>query len=105
MLAASAALTAPAVFAEVYKWVDEAGKIHYSDQAPKKAKILPIEDRLSLYSPEPGVARALQAGAARNPVVPPTDRIADLERQLQAERQARQSASDADRRAQAAPPA
>jgi hypothetical protein len=99
LLAAFAALTAPAVFADVYKWVDENGKTHYSDQAPKKAaKILPIEDRLSLYSPEPGVARALQAGAARNPVVPPADRIAELERQLQAERQARQSAGDADRR-------
>jgi hypothetical protein len=102
LLAAFAALTAPAVFADVYKWVDENGKTHYSDRAPKKAaKILPIEDRLSLYSPEPGVARALQAGAARNSVVPPTapptDRIADLERRLQAERQARQSASDADR--------
>jgi hypothetical protein len=98
LLAAFAALTASAVFADVYKWVDENGKTHYSDQAPQKgAKLRPIEDRLSLYSPEPSVARALQAGGARNPAVP-ADRIADLERQLQAERRARQSASNADGR-------
>jgi len=81
--------------AEVYKWVDKNGRIHYSDQLPEGARVLAIQDRLSLYSPEPAVAQALQATTRRDVTRVMADRAAALERQLQSERLARQSVPDA----------
>jgi hypothetical protein len=97
LLAAAAALLSTQVSADVYKWVDRNGRIHYSDQLPEGARVISIEDRLSLYSPEPAVALALQSGPTRNATAAAlADRVALLERQLQSERLARQStASDA----------
>src|SRR2546425_4787457 len=71
--------------AQIYKWVDEAGKTHYSDQAPAGGKKLDtVADRISVYAPDP----SLRARAAANPVL--SDRVDRLERQLYAERLARQ---------------
>jgi Domain of unknown function (DUF4124) len=95
MLAALAALCCAPASAEVYKWVDKNGRVHYSDQLPKGAQGLAIQDRLSLYSPEPAVAVALQAAPRRNAPGVLSDRVAALERQLQSERLARQSAGPA----------
>jgi hypothetical protein len=74
--------------AQIYKWVDEAGKTHYSDAAPVGGKASTVADKVSFYTPDPTlIARA----AARPPVNPAlADRIDNLERQLQAERLARQ---------------
>jgi uncharacterized protein DUF4124 len=93
LLAAAAALASAHASAEVYKWVDKNGRIHYSDQIPDKgARVLSVGDRLSLYSPEPAVAQALQAGSGRNAASAAlAERVATLERQLQSERLARQS--------------
>ncbi len=93
-LLAAAALASPA-HAEIYKWVDRDGKIHYSDSPPSKgARVIAIQDRLSIYSPEPAVAQALRAPqAATPPSAALADRVAALERQRQSERLARQSSA------------
>ena len=81
-----AAASGPA-HAQIYKWVDEAGTTHYSDKAPTGAKQLDtVADRISVYAPDPSIARAAAAGA--NPAL--SDRMDRLERQLHAERLARQ---------------
>src|SRR5882672_116522 len=79
-------LAAAPAHAQVYKWVDEAGKTHYSDTAPaggKKHETL--TDRLSFYTPAAPVARAEPTATA---VL--SDKVDRLERQLNAERLARQ---------------
>jgi len=82
------AATGGTAYAQIYKWVDEAGKTHYSDQAPASGKKPDtVADRISIYAPDP----ALLARAAATPVPDPalSNRVDRLERQLQAERLAR----------------
>jgi uncharacterized protein DUF4124 len=97
LLAAAAAAASASVRADVYKWVDKDGRIHYSDSLPGKgARVIAIQDRLSLYSPEPAVAQARQTPPPASPGATLADRVATLERQIQSERLSRQSiASDA----------
>src|SRR5713101_559906 len=74
--------------AQIYKWVDEAGKTHYSDTAPAGGrKVDTVADRISVYAPDPSIARAA-ATAGSDPAL--SDRADRLERQLHAERLARQ---------------
>ena len=83
-----AAAGAPA-HAQIYKWVDEGGKTHYSDQAPmdgKKADT--VADRISVYAPDPSLLARAAATPEQNPVL--SDRVDRLERQLYAERLAQQ---------------
>ena len=83
-----AAAGAPA-HAQIYKWVDEAGKTHYSDQAPAGGrKADTVADRISVYSPDPSLLA--RAAAAAGPDRALSDRVDRLERQLHAERLARQ---------------
>jgi hypothetical protein len=71
--------------AQIYKWVDEAGKTHYSDQAPADGKRRDtVADRISVYAPDPALLARVAAPAESNPVL--SDRVDRLERQLQAER-------------------
>jgi hypothetical protein len=53
--------------AQLYKWVDERGVTNYSDQAPaasvKKRGV--IEDRVSVYTPDPQLTQAMLAERAR----------------------------------------
>ena len=90
----AASLPAAAAAAQVYKWVDERGVLNYSNQLPVNlgaaSKPVIVEDRVSVYTPDPALVQAIAAlrrggGAAA--------RIAELERQLAAERQARQVAA------------
>jgi len=75
--------------AQIYKWVDEAGKTHYSDQAPAGGKKLDtVADRISVYAPDPSLLARAAATPEQNPVL--SDRVDRLERQLYAERLARQ---------------
>ncbi len=61
----AAALAAPGVSAELYKWVDERGVINYSDQPPADpktaSKLTTVEDRVSVYSPDKVLMQALEA--------------------------------------------
>ena len=73
--------------AQIYKWVDEAGKTHYSDQAPAGGKKpATIADRISVYAPDPTLLA--RAAATADPAL--SNRMDRLERQLHAERLARQ---------------
>src|SRR6266850_609087 len=75
--------------AQIYKWVDEAGKTHYSDTVPVgRKKIDTIADRISVYAPDPALLARATAPAAPHTVL--SDRVDRLERQLHAERLARQ---------------
>ncbi len=75
--------------AQIYKWVDEAGKTHYSDTAPAgRKKIDTVADRISVYAADPTLLARAAATAGSDPVL--SDRVDRLERQLQAERLARQ---------------
>ena len=74
--------------AQIYKWVDEAGKTHYSDTAPMDGKKPDtVADRISVYAPDPALLARAAAPVESNPVL--SDRVDRLERQLQAERLAR----------------
>ena len=83
-----AAAGAPA-HAQIYKWVDEGGKTHYSDQAPASGrKVGTVADRISVYTPDPSLLARAAATARPDPAL--SDRMDRLERQLHAERLARQ---------------
>src|SRR5216117_2856976 len=82
-----AAAVGPA-HAQIYKWVDAAGKTHYSDTAPMDGKKPDtVTDRISVYAPAPALLARAAAPAAPDPAL--SNRLDGLERQLQTERLAR----------------
>jgi Domain of unknown function (DUF4124) len=64
ILAVVLLLVARPLCAETYKWVDEKGVTNYSSSPPanaalaKKAQV--VEERLSVYTPDAGLLRAIQ---------------------------------------------
>jgi hypothetical protein len=75
--------------AQIYKWVDEAGTTHYSDKAPAGGKNLnTVADRISVYTPDPSLLARAAATSGLDPAL--SNRVDSLERQLHAERLARQ---------------
>jgi hypothetical protein len=95
LIAALAMLaSAPSSAAQLYKWADERGVTNYSNQPPVDpsavSKVQPVEGNLSVYSPDPALTQAVAAyhqGAGERRLA---DRVDYLERQLEAERLARQ---------------
>lgn len=87
------AATTPAL-GEVYKWADENGVTHYSSAPPEKpkAKFRRIDSKALMVSqannPEPDATRLPQQQAAKDLI----SKVDALERQVDAERQARQAA-------------
>ena len=66
------------VHAQIYKWVDEAGKTHYSDQAPAGGKKLDtVADRISVYTPDPSL-RARGTTDVRTDAVSPYTNCTDI---------------------------
>jgi hypothetical protein len=55
---------------QVYKWVDEKGTVNYGNKPPATARggkaPTVVEDRVSVYTPEPGVAQATQNARDRS---------------------------------------
>jgi hypothetical protein len=45
-LALAALLAAAAAHGQVYRWVDEQGKVHYGERPPTGAKASPVQDKL-----------------------------------------------------------
>ena len=94
-----AILVAAPASAQVYKWVDENGGTNYSSKPPSTGKAAKkfeiVADRISVYTPDRAVTRALEAGPQRSDGIL-SNRIDRLERQLEAERQARQYAAAAE---------
>ncbi|HYA45959.1 MAG TPA: DUF4124 domain-containing protein [Burkholderiales bacterium] len=96
---ALAGSVAPAC-AQVYKWVDDRGVTHYSDEAPAKGRsaktAVIVRERLSVYStPSPPATPASQYTG--DPIL--RNRVEALERQILAERLARDSIAAAEARA------
>jgi hypothetical protein len=95
-------LVAAPASAQMYKWVDENGVTNYASKPPSPSKaakkFVTVADRISVYTPESAVTRALEAGASRNEGML-SKRIDSLERRLEAERQARELAAAAEARA------
>src|SRR6267378_6871209 len=82
------AATGGTAYAQIYKWVDEAGKTHYSDHAPADGKKPDtVADRISVYAPDPALLARAAATSVPDPAL--SNRVDSLERQLQAERLAR----------------
>ena len=87
------AATTPAL-GEVYKWADENGVMHYSSAPPEKpkAKYRRIDSKALMVSqannPEPDAVQLPQQQAAKDLI----SKVVALERQVDAERQARQAA-------------
>ena len=49
-LCLSALLASPASLADLYKWVDENGKVHYGDSPPENVKLKKITGKVSSFS-------------------------------------------------------
>ena len=86
--------------AQVYKWVDEKGVVNYSSQPPteQKATLLdPNSVSVSSYTPDETLTRAATTTPSANERAL-AERIASLERRLDAERYSRQVLADAQTR-------
>ncbi len=63
-LAALLAFNAGSAAAQLYKWTDERGRVTYSNQLPVDAKAAQkttvVEDRVSVYSPDAALLRAVE---------------------------------------------
>ena len=96
LIALVAILASAPASAQVYKWVDGGGVTNYGNQPPadpkaaKKVEI--IEDRVSVYTPDKSLVQAIEADRQRSNQAL-SQRVDDLERQLDAERRARQYAA------------
>lgn len=97
----AAILVAAPVSAQTYKWVDENGVTNYASSPPSTTKattkIVTVAERISVYTSDGADARALDASSRNEGAL--SRRIDRLERQLDAERQARQYAAMAEARA------
>ena len=95
LLAAIPALsTGVSAHAQLYKWVDERGVVTYSNQLPVNPqdakKLAVVEDKVSVYTPDPALLGAIEAERQGRGV---TERMAERDRQFDAERQAQQVAA------------
>ncbi len=88
---------APSSAAQLYKWVDERGVTNYSNQPPddpnSARNVGSVEGNLSVYSPDPALTRAVAAFRQESGNRALAERVDYLERQLAAERLARQYAA------------
>src|SRR4029450_2833083 len=68
LFAISVLFATPAA-ADLYKWTDERGVIHYSDRRPIEAtpatKVESVSNRISVYSADPALLQAVEAARTR----------------------------------------
>lgn len=100
-----AVFAAGAARAEVYKWVDKNGVTNYSAEPPRDLKaakkVAVVEERLSTYTPNAPVSTAIAVSPTPE-VRAVADKLDSMQRQLDAERLQRQTASSAARETSAA---
>jgi hypothetical protein len=99
--AAIALVAAVPAWAQIYKWVDEKGVVNYSSRPPagRKSTVLdPNSVSVSTYTPDESLTQASRAkpSATERALA---ERVASLERRLEAERYSRQLLADAQTRA------
>lgn len=107
LAAAAIAVSTPASAQQLYKWVDERGVTNYSNQPPSDPRtarnVRAVEDRLSVYSPDQGLVQAIEDSHKNfDQRQRERARIEALERQLEAERSARQQSAAAAQQSQLA---
>jgi hypothetical protein len=100
-VAAIALVVAVPAWAQIYKWVDEKGVVNYSSRPPagRKSTVLdPNSVSVSTYTPDESLTQASKAkpSATERALA---ERVAGLERRLEAERYSRQLQADAQTRA------
>jgi hypothetical protein len=88
------AFAATPVLAGTYKWVDEKGVTNYSNNPPPSSKpaqkLAVVEDRLSVYSPDPMLRRAAEMRGSRSNADYAEAEWLQRQRIMQAQRQAYQ---------------
>jgi len=74
LLVVALLLVTRSLCAETYKWVDERGVTNYSSSPPadvKRAKkVQVVEERLSIYTPDPALSRAIQVRPPMSAPIP-----------------------------------
>jgi hypothetical protein len=93
-LLVAALLAALPAAAEMYKWTDDNGVVTYSNTPPtakQPKKIEAVPERVSVYTPDAQLNKAMSSDARRDA------KIAKLEKQIEAERRARQAPAQAPR--------
>jgi len=99
VIAFTASFAAAPACADLYKWIDEKGVTNYSNEPPADSKtarkLAVVEDKISVYTPDQPLLRAVEAGR-RSGSSNQEARIQALERQLDTERRARQYAAAAE---------
>lgn len=78
----------------MYKWVDDNGVVTYSNTPPpgkQSKKVEAVPDRVSVYSPDAELSKAMSPEAKRDA------KISKLEKQLEAERRARNTPAQSSR--------
>jgi len=65
VLALLSALLPAVADAQVYRWTDENGRVHYGDKPPAQAKTREVIDRISSYAGPAQVSSAPQQASAR----------------------------------------
>lgn len=99
-VAVIALVAAAPAWAQVYKWVDDKGVVNYSGRPPadrKSALLDPNSVSVSTYTPVESPRQAAKAPPSASERML-AERVAALERRLEAERAARQSADYAQAR-------
>ncbi len=95
-------LVARPLCAETYKWVDEKGVTNYSSSPPANArlakKVQVVEERLSIYTPDPALSRAIQVRPPMSAPMPYAPAVAYAPQQYAAATQAMYDACLAQRR-------
>lgn len=64
-------LLASSATAQVNKWVDDKGKVHYGDRPPAGVKVQPVEARISSYTDEAVISRLDPATGKRSTLLQP----------------------------------
>ena len=93
-------LAAAPAWAQVYKWVDDKGVVNYSGEPPAARNSVLLDPNsvsVSTYTPDPTLKKRAKTTAGVNERAL-AERIASLERKLDAERYARLSLADAQSR-------
>ena len=94
-------LAAAPAWAQVYKWVDDKGVVNYSSQPPAARNSVLLDPNsvsVSTYTPDPTLKKITETTAGVNEKAL-AERIASLERKLDAERYTRLSLAEAHARA------
>lgn len=104
LVCAALATALPATAQQMYKWVDERGVVSYSNSPPpnagKAGKVDVVEERVSVYTPDPLISRAIEQNAADSRDAKAQERKREAARRAKGEASNRAASSAAQRQEQ-----